>query len=183
MFSAFFYELRECGVPVTPTTFLRLQQALSRGLIGSLDEFYTAARCILVKSERYFDLYDQVFAHHFGGIEMSDQMVFDLDAAARALLERWLHSPEEIAEALGISPEMLSQYSPEELLQYFLDRLREQTEAHHGGNRWIGTRGTSPWAIPAPTPEACAWEGFPATVAPSKWPWTAVTGITPRKAP
>ncbi|MDP1991766.1 MAG: hypothetical protein Q8K00_12150, partial [Syntrophales bacterium] len=65
MFVRFFYMLREKGVPVTPTSFLRLQKALALGLVVSLDDFYTAARSILVKSERYFDTYDQVFAHYF----------------------------------------------------------------------------------------------------------------------
>ncbi|MEK6655504.1 MAG: hypothetical protein AABY92_10190, partial [Thermodesulfobacteriota bacterium] len=72
MFIQFFYMLRERGVPVTPTSFLRLQKALSLGVIGSIDDFYTAARSILVKSERYFDLYDQIFAHYFRGAELAD---------------------------------------------------------------------------------------------------------------
>ena len=62
MFTEFFFTLKSMGIPVTPTSFLRLQKALSMGLINSVDDFYTAARAILVKSERYFDTYDQVFA-------------------------------------------------------------------------------------------------------------------------
>jgi uncharacterized protein with von Willebrand factor type A (vWA) domain len=65
MFIDFFYRLREQGGPVTPTSFLTLNKALAAGLIASVDDFYFAARSILVKSERYFDQYDQVFAHHF----------------------------------------------------------------------------------------------------------------------
>ena len=72
MFTTFFYTLKQVGIPVSPTSFLRLQKALSIGLINSLNDFYTAARTILVKSERYFDLYDQVFAHHFEGAELTD---------------------------------------------------------------------------------------------------------------
>ena len=72
MFVRFFYMLREKGVPVTPTSFLRLQKALSLGVIGSVDDFYTAARSILVKSERYFDIYDQLFAHYFKGAQSDD---------------------------------------------------------------------------------------------------------------
>lgn len=66
MFIEFFYTLRERGIPVTPTSFLRLQKALKLSVIHSMDDFYTAARAILVKSERYFDTYDQVFAHFSG---------------------------------------------------------------------------------------------------------------------
>ncbi len=144
MFVQFFYMLRERGVPVTPTSFLRLQKALSLGVIGSIDDFYTAARSILVKSERYFDTYDQVFAHYFRGATISEMGDVELTDIAKALLEEWLKHPQEMAEALGHDEEQLSRYTPEELIRYFLDRLKEQKEAHHGGNRWIGTGGTSP---------------------------------------
>jgi len=132
------------GIPVSPTSFLRLQKALSLGLINSLEDFYTSARAILIKSERYFDLYDQVFAHYFQGAEISDLEGIELDEAAQLLLEEWLRDPEGVARALGVNSEDLAQLSPEELIAYFLERLREQTEAHHGGSKWIGTRGTSP---------------------------------------
>jgi uncharacterized protein with von Willebrand factor type A (vWA) domain len=144
MFTEFFYTLKNVGIPVTPTSFLRLQKALSMGLISSIGDFYTAARSILVKSERYFDLYDQVFAHHFEGAELKDPDEVELTEVAQALLREWLRDPEELARALGVDEKELSKLSPEELIQYFLDRLKEQTEAHHGGSKWIGTGGTSP---------------------------------------
>jgi len=132
------------GIPVSPTSFLRLQKALDNGLITTLDDFYTAARTILVKSERYFDLYDQVFAHHFEGAELEKPAPFELDEVAQAMLEQWLRDPKGVADALGMDESELNRMSPEELLQYFLDRLKEQTEEHHGGHKWIGTGGTSP---------------------------------------
>ena len=144
MFTSFFYLLRQVGIPVSPTSFLRLQKALGMGLITSIDDFYTAARSILVKSERYFDLYDQVFAHRFEGAELKEPEEFELSQVAQAMLEEWLKDPKEMADALGIDEETLNKMSPEELLQYFLDRLKEQTEEHHGGSKWIGTGGTSP---------------------------------------
>ena len=144
MFIGFFYTLKKVGVPVCPTSFLRLQKALTMGLVNSVDDFYTAARSILVKSERYFDLFDQVFAHHFEGVELKTPDAFELTEIARSLLDDWLKDPEGLARFLGINEEELSRLSPEELLNYFLERLKEQTEAHHGGNKWIGTRGTSP---------------------------------------
>jgi len=144
MFIDFFYTLKDQGVPVTPTAFLTLHKALSKGLIQSLDDFYTASRAILVKSERYFDLYDQVFAHHFEGAELTDAMGLELDELARALLEQWLQDPKSIADALGMDAADLQQMTPDELMEYFKERLKEQTERHDGGNRWIGTGGTSP---------------------------------------
>ncbi len=144
MFVDFFYLLKKAGIPVSPTSFLRLQKALGMGLINSIDDFYTGARAILVKSEKYFDLYDQVFAHRFKGAELKEADAVELSEIARALLEEWLKDPRGLADALGIKEDELSKLTPEELIQYFLDRLKEQTEAHHGGSKWIGTGGTSP---------------------------------------
>jgi uncharacterized protein len=144
MFVDFFYMLRDSGVPVSPTSFLRLQKALGMGLVLSLDDFYTSARAILVKSERYFDLYDRVFAHFFHGAELPDFQGADLDDVAKALLQEWLKDPDALAQALGLNRDQVNSMSPEELLKYFMDRLKEQKGEHHGGSRWIGTRGTSP---------------------------------------
>ena len=65
MFVDFFYKLKDVGIPVSPTSFLTLHKALGSGLVISLEDFYIASRAILIKSERYFDMYDQVFAHTF----------------------------------------------------------------------------------------------------------------------
>ena len=140
----FFYSLRDKGIPVTPTSYLRLQKALEMGTVLSLEDFYTAARSILVKSERYFDLYDQIFAHYFRGISLEEIPEYEISELARALLDEWLKNPADVARALGVDSEELKAMTPEELVRYFYERLKEQTEAHHGGNRWIGTRGTSP---------------------------------------
>ena len=144
MFVDFFYLLKNAGIPVSPTSFLRLQKALGMGLINSIDDFYTSARAILIKSEKYFDLYDQVFAHRFKGAELKEADAVELSEIARALLGEWLKDPRGLADALGINEEELSKLTPEELIQYFLDRLKDQTEAHHGGSKWIGTGGRSP---------------------------------------
>jgi uncharacterized protein with von Willebrand factor type A (vWA) domain len=144
MFIDFFYKLKSAGIPVSPTAFLTLQRVLSRGLVVGLDDFYTAARAILVKSERYFDLFDQIFAHHFQGAELPDREGLELDEIARTLLNEWLRDPHLLADALGLDASELARLTPEELIEYFKERLREQTEAHHGGSRWIGTGGTSP---------------------------------------
>jgi len=85
MFIKFFYTLKQAGIPVNPTAFLTLQKALNTGLISSLNDFYTGARAILVKSERFFDLFDQIFAHYFEGAELpvpTDLQVVLLDPGA-----------------------------------------------------------------------------------------------------
>jgi uncharacterized protein with von Willebrand factor type A (vWA) domain len=144
MFVPFFYTLRERGVAVTPTAFLRLQKALSLGLVTSLDDFYTVARSILVKSERDFDSYDRVFGELFAGAEAEILDGITIDDTVRAMLEQWLKEPAELAKALGIDEEKLRRLSGEELVQYFLERLKDQKGDHHGGRKWIGTGGVSP---------------------------------------
>ena len=144
MFIDFFYMLKEKGAPVSPTSFLRLHKALSLGLIDTLDDFYTAARSILIKSERYFDIYDQVFSNYFKGVALPEADDAEINAVMQALLAEWLKNPRELADMLGIDEKELERFTPEELLKYFMDRLKEQTEAHHGGRKWIGTGGTSP---------------------------------------
>ncbi|HSO19227.1 MAG TPA: hypothetical protein VLT88_07215 [Desulfosarcina sp.] len=144
MFLAFFYKLKELGVPVSPTAFLTLHRALAGRLIASLDEFYTASRTILVKSERYFDLFDQVFAHHFQGAELPEAEGLEIDEMARLMLEQWLRDPKTLADALGVDENQLSRMTPEELIDYFKQRLKDQDGRHDGGSKWIGTGGTSP---------------------------------------
>ncbi len=144
MFIRFFYQLREAGIPITPTSFLTLHRALKMGLITGLEEFYTACRSILVKSERYFDLYDQVFAHYFEGADLPAHDDFALDELVKTLLQSWLEDPKVLADLLGIDESALKKLTPEELVEYFKERLREQTERHDGGGKWIGTGGFSP---------------------------------------
>ncbi len=144
MFLKFFYTLKDAGVPVSPTSFLILQKALYQGLITSLDDFYTCARAVLVKSERYFDLYDQVFAYHFDGVPLPEDAGFEIDQMARAMLEEWLKNPKRMADALNVDKNALKKLTPDELIAYFKKRLKDQDGRHDGGSKWIGTGGTSP---------------------------------------
>ncbi len=144
MFIDYFYQLKDHGVPVSPTAFLTLHKALNQGLVQSLDDFYTVSRAVLVKSERYFDLFDQVFAHYFKGAELPDAQGLAMEEMVRAMLEQWLQNPKELANALGIDEAELQKLTPEQLIEYFKERLKDQTERHDGGKRWIGTGGTSP---------------------------------------
>jgi uncharacterized protein len=144
MFIPFFYELRALGIPIPPTAFLRLQKALNLGMVNSMEDFYIAARSIMIKSEKYFDLYDRMFAHYFEGVEFKNPSDEEMEAAIRSMLLEWLKDPKELANILGLDPAEFNKYTPEELIKYLLDRLKEQTERHDGGSKWIGTGGTSP---------------------------------------
>jgi uncharacterized protein len=142
LFTHFFFLLRAYGVPVTITEWLALMEALSKGLaFASLTDFYRLTRGIVVKSEAFYDQYDQAFAHAFKGIETPQEL-------ADAVWE-WLADP---LPPLQLSPEdqarlaaAMEMLDLEELNRLFEERLREQKEAHHGGQKWVGTGGTSPF--------------------------------------
>jgi uncharacterized protein with von Willebrand factor type A (vWA) domain len=144
VFLPFFYGLRGRGIMVAPTAFLRLQRALSMGLVQSLDDLYTVARTVLVKSERDFDTYDQLFAEHFGDAAQAEARIGDLDQAIRDQIQKWLEKPKKTDRSIEPGAEQLERLSPEELEQYLFDRLEDQKEEHHGGRKWIGTGGVSP---------------------------------------
>ena len=144
MFVQFFYTLRDVGIPVSPTSFLTLHKALSLNLIASLDDLYTTARMVLVKSEKHFDLYDQVFSHVFAGTELIDIDQDALDLLAGSMVNEWLKDPKGLADALGVDRDKLSAMSPDEVLEYFKKRLKDQDSRHDGGSKWIGTGGVSP---------------------------------------
>lgn len=138
MFIDFFYELRDEGVPVGTQEWLLLQDALAKGLHGSsLQRFYHLARCVLVKSEIYFDGFDRAFLKVFEGVEGS----LDIEDE---LLE-WLKDPKNFRELTDEERAMLDRLSGDELMRKFLETLAEQTERHDGGGRWVGTGGRSPY--------------------------------------
>ena len=144
MFVQFFYSMKEAGIPVSPTSFLTLHKAMNRGLVNSLDDLYIAARAILVKSERHFDQYDQIFAYTFEGAELPDIEDLENEFLAKGMLDEWLKNPKVLAASLGLNEKELQRMSPGELIEYFKQRLRDQKGRHDGGSKWIGTGGTSP---------------------------------------
>ena len=142
MFTRFFFLLRAYGVPVTITEWMMLMRALSEGLaLSSLERFYSLARSILVKSESFYDQYDQAFAACFEGVETPLQIADEV--------WDWLADPLALPglsdEERRLLVEMLGDIDLDELQRLFEERLAEQTEAHHGGNKWVGTGGTSPF--------------------------------------
>jgi len=148
MLVSFFFELRQSGVPVTITEFLTLLEALRERVAWvSAQDFYYLARICLVKDERHYDRFDRVFAETFAGAEkLFAQLVEQVPADwLRALAERTFSEEEKRkVEALG---------GWEKLLETLRERLREQKERHQGGNKWIGTGGTSPFGAYGYNPE------------------------------
>ena len=136
MFTDFFYILRKYKVPVSVTEWMTLVEALARGYINSLDEFYFLARAILVKSESYYDHYDIAFQEYFTGIETPAEILEKVLA--------WLKDP----LSLPFSEKQKASFDQmkfDELLRELEKRLEEQTEQHDGGDHWIGRGGTSPF--------------------------------------
>jgi uncharacterized protein len=135
----FFYTLRAARLPVSVKEYLTLVEALrARVIAPSLDEFYFLARLTLVKDERYFDKFDQAFAAYFRGAEkLAEAMVAVPPEWLKRRLEREF-TPEEKAavEAMGGLDKLM------ERLKALFD---EQKARHEGGNKWIGTGGTSPF--------------------------------------
>ncbi|HEV7613114.1 MAG TPA: hypothetical protein VGO37_14635 [Steroidobacteraceae bacterium] len=148
MLVRFFFLLRSAGVPVSITELLTLLEALQAGLGDlSAERFYYLARTCLVKDERYYDRYDRVFATHFKGAED----LFSL--LQRELPEDWLAklAEREFTDAEKAEIEALGGW--ENMMQTLKKRLEEQKERHQGGNKWIGTAGTSPFGAYGFNPE------------------------------
>ncbi len=137
MFTDFFYILRKRKVPVSITEWMTLMEALAKGCITDLDEFYFLARAILVKSEAYYDHYDIAFQEYFQGIETPAEVTEQLLEWLRDPLNRLTLTEEELA--------LFDRMDLDELLSELEKRLQEQIEQHDGGNYWIGRGGTSPF--------------------------------------
>jgi uncharacterized protein with von Willebrand factor type A (vWA) domain len=140
MFVEFFYDLKAARIPVTIREYLMMLEALEAGVCESnVDDFYFLARSALVKDEKYFDRFDQVFGEFFNGLMRQSRELFE-----GGIPERWLRamtqrvfSEEEIAK--------LEKMDFDQLMEELRKRLEEQKGEHSGGNKWIGTGGTSPF--------------------------------------
>jgi uncharacterized protein with von Willebrand factor type A (vWA) domain len=147
MLIEFFLKLKDGAVPVSIKEFLMLLEAMEKQVVfGSVEDFYYLARTCLVKDEKYFDRFDRVFSAYFKGI-------IDVEDVVAQIPEEWLrrlaekHLTEEdkkLIESLG---------GWEKLMEALKKRLEEQKGRHQGGNKWIGTAGTSPFGAYGYNPE------------------------------
>jgi len=148
MFQRFFTELRQAKVPVSLKEYLVLLEALEKDVIPPLvDDFYYLSRATLVKDERHIDRFDQVFGHVFKGAEFTADVIDAMIPAEwlQALTEKYLTDEEkQQIEALG---------GWDKLMETLQERLKEQKERHEGGDKWIGSGGTSPFGNNGYNPE------------------------------
>ncbi|MEY8117733.1 VWA domain-containing protein [Falsihalocynthiibacter sp. BN13B15] len=151
MFLRFFTEMRSQNVPVTLREFLVFLRGLQAGIATyDIETFYYFARSAMVKDERHIDRFDKAFALSFDGIaEITDAQVLEaVDIPAdwlEKISEKHL-TAEEKAEIEGLG-------GFDKLMETLKERLKEQQERHQGGNKWIGTGGTSPFGAHGYNPE------------------------------
>ncbi len=144
----FFEEVRAARVPVSLKEFLDLMEALQKKLVfADLEEFYYLSRLCLVKDEKHFDKFDRAYDKYFKGIESLD------DLFAEAIPEDWLKAEFERNLTDEQKAEIEAMGGLEELMEAFKKRLEEQEKKHQGGNRMIGTGGTSPFGANGYNPE------------------------------
>jgi uncharacterized protein with von Willebrand factor type A (vWA) domain len=142
----FFFTLKDAKIPVSIKEFLILLEAMQKDVISpSLDDFYYLSRITLVKDEAHFDKFDKAFGMYFKGIDA----VFDKNADIPLdwLVKRMQRelTPEQIAQ--------LEKFGYDKLMDRLKELLDEQKEKHEGGNKWIGTGGTSPFGNGGQNPE------------------------------
>ncbi len=142
----FFQTLRSAKLKVSVTEYLALLEALRAGVIGpSVDEFYVLSRTILVKDEAQFDKFDRAFSAYFKGVELLTDFTQDVPL-------EWLRKNLE----LELTPEQkaaIEKMGWDELMETLKKRFEEQKERHEGGNRMIGTGGTSPFGAHGYNPQ------------------------------
>jgi uncharacterized protein with von Willebrand factor type A (vWA) domain len=139
----FFYTLRAAKLPVSVNEYLTLLEALKAQVVGpgsdacSLNDFYFLSRLILVKDEKHYDKFDRAFGAYFKGVERLTDFTKEvpLDWLEKILQKELTPEQKAAIEKMGW----------DELMETLKKRLEEQKERHEGGNKWIGTGGTSPF--------------------------------------
>ena len=143
----FFCKVRDYKVPCTLRELLDLLRALEQGVVfANIDDFYSLSRTVLVKDEAHFDKFDRAFADYFKG-------VVSLELDLSEIPEDWLkkHFEKQLSAEEKEKIEALG--GLDKLMETLAERLKEQEKRHQGGNKWIGTGGTSPFGAYGYNPE------------------------------
>lgn len=143
----FFCKVRDYKVPCTLRELLDLLRALEQGVIfASIDDFYSLSRTILVKDEAHFDKFDRAFADYFKGVA-------SLELDLSGVPEEWLKKQFEKQLTDEEKAKIAALGGLDKLMETLAERLKEQEKRHQGGNKWIGTGGTSPFGAYGYNPE------------------------------
>ena len=152
MLIAFFFKLREYRLPVSLRELLDLINALKKGVIfADVDAFYHLARTIMVKDETHFDRFDKAFSDYFSGI--ADLDLLESLKQQHNLPEDWLRKEFEKHLSDEEKAQLKAMGGLDELMKTLKERLEEQQKRHAGGNKWVGTGGTSPFGAYGYNPE------------------------------
>jgi len=144
----FFYLLKKAKIPVSINELLVLISAMEKQLaFGSMDEFYQLSKLCLIKDEKYYDRFDQAFGYYYEGLKGRE------DLMQATIPENWLQSEflKNLSEEQKKKIKALG--GLDKILETLMKRLEEQDEKHSGGNKWIGTGGTSPFGHSGYNPE------------------------------
>jgi len=148
MFTTFITHLRTAGLPISVTEYLTLLGAMKANVAEySVEDFYYLSRATLVKDERHLDRFDRVFGETFRGMERAEATL------PQEIPEEWLRLVSEKLLTKEEMAEIEAHGGFEKLMETLRQRLEEQKERHQGGNKWIGTGGTSPFGAHGYNPE------------------------------
>ena len=137
----FFLNLKRSGIKCSLKELLDLIHALDKRIVTiSTEDFYYLSRSLMVKDEKYFDRFDRAFSVFFSGIDN-----VDLDFLKDEIPEEWLRKEFEKTLSQEDREKIKSIKDLEELMKKFMETFNEQRNRHQGGNKWIGTGGTSPY--------------------------------------
>lgn len=141
MLIGFIYKLREYGIKASLPEYLDFIEGIRKQLAPDLDSLFILARLCFVRHVKYYDSFERAFAEFFEGIKIPRVDENDLDLVQTPEFREWLNK----AVYNGELPAHPSMMPLDELMQRFWETVKEQSEEHHGGSKWVGTGGTSPW--------------------------------------
>lgn len=143
----FFYTLRKHRVKTSITEFLDLMAALNADLVyADIEDFYLLSRTVLIKDESQFDKFDQAFGEYFKGVQA-------ISLFEETIPEEWLNNALEKLLSEEERKKIKALGGLDKLMETLQERLNEQEKRHQGGNKWIGTGGTSPFGANGYNPE------------------------------
>ncbi len=152
LFTDFFYTMKEYGVPITTQYILEFREAVEKGLASNLEELYLLLRLICVKRIEHMDSFERAFAKYFYNLELPAPE--DTTNLGKLLenkpFQDWLNR--ELKKGNLTWEDIHYRMPPDELFKRFIETVMKQMDAHHGGDKWIGTNGSSPFGHSGTSP-------------------------------